>query len=98
MPALMRAVNSTDYLLHAVGRKNLLKILEVGTREGWIRPEVERLVLSVSEIISNAGVEVQESVINVNDLMRVVYFLNRLLDPEISDFLTINQSPVKRRR
>ncbi|HMK83013.1 MAG TPA: hypothetical protein VK503_04805 [Candidatus Bathyarchaeia archaeon] len=98
MPALMRAVNSTDYLLHAVGRKNLLKILEVGTREGWIRPEVERLVLSVSEIISNAGVEVQESAINVNDLMRVVYFLNRLLDPEISDFLTINQPAVKRRR
>jgi hypothetical protein len=98
MPALMRAVNSTDYLLHAVGRKNLLKILEVGTREGWIRPEVERLVLSVAEIISNAGVEVEERVINVNDLMRVVYFLNRLLDPEISDFLTMNQAPVKRRR
>jgi archaellum component FlaD/FlaE len=98
MPALMRAVNSTDYLLHAVGRKNLLKILEVGTRESWIRPEVERLVLSVAEIISNAGVEVEERLINVNDLMRVVYFLNRLLDPEISDFLTLNQGLVKRRR
>ena len=90
MPALIRAVNSTDYLLHAVGRKNLLKILEVGTREGWIRPEVERLVLSVAEVLSNAGVESDDRTINVNDLLRVVYFLNRLLDQEISDFLSMN--------
>lgn len=93
MPALIRAVNSTDYLLHAVGRKNLLKILEVGTREGWIRPEVERLVLSVAEILSTAGVEADDRIINVNDLLRVVYFLNRLLDPEISDFLSLNPTP-----
>lgn len=93
MPALIRAVNSTDYLLHAVGRKNLLKILEVGTREGWIRPEVERLVLSVAEVLSTAGVEADDRIINVNDLLRVVYFLNRLLDPEISDFLSMNQTP-----
>jgi archaellum component FlaD/FlaE len=94
MPALIRAVNSTDYLLHAVGRKNLLKILEVGTREGWIRPEVERLVLSVAEILSTAGLETDERVINVNDLLRVVYYLNRLLDPEISDFLSLNAAPL----
>lgn len=93
MPALIRAVNSTDYLLHAVGRKNLLKILEVGTREGWIRPEVERLVLSVAEVLSTAGVEADDRIINVNDLLRVVYFLNRLLDPEISDFLSLNPIP-----
>jgi len=93
MPALIRAVNSTDYLLHAVGRKNLLKILEVGTREGWIRPEIERLVLSVSEVLSTAGVESDDRTINVNDLLRVVYFLNRLLDQEISDFLSINPMP-----
>jgi len=93
MPALIRAVNSTDYLLHAVGRKNLLKILEVGTREGWIRPEVERVVLSVAEVLSTAGVESDDRIINVNDLLRVVYFLNRLLDPEISDFLSMNQMP-----
>ena len=93
MPALIRAVNSTDYLLHAVGRKNLLKILEVGTREGWIRPEIERLVLSVSEVLSTAGVESDDRTINVNDLLRVVYFLNRLLDQEISDFLSINPLP-----
>jgi len=93
MPALIRAVNSTDYLLHAVGRKNLLKILEVGTREGWIRPEVERVVLSVAEVLSTAGVESDDRIINVNDLLRVVYFLNRLLDPEISDFLSMNQIP-----
>ncbi len=93
MPALIRAVNSTDYLLRAVGRKNLLKILEVGTREGWIRPEVERMVLSVAEILSTSGVETDERVINVGDLLRVVYFLNRLLDPEISDFLTLNPPP-----
>jgi archaellum component FlaD/FlaE len=98
MPALLRAVNSTDYLLHAVGRKNVLKILEIGTREGWIRPEVERLVLSVTEIISTAGLEVEERAINVSDLLRVVYFLNRLLDPEISDFLILNQAPVKKHR
>ena len=91
MPALIRALNSTDYLLHAVGRKNLLKILEIGTREGWIRPEVERLVLSVAEVLSAAGSESDDRVINVNDLLRVVYFLNRLLDQEISDFLSINQ-------
>jgi hypothetical protein len=90
MPALIRAVNSTDYLLHAVGRKNLLKILEIGTREGWIRPEVERMVLSVTEILSTAGAECDDRVINVGDLLRVVYFLNRLLDPEISDLLTMN--------
>jgi hypothetical protein len=90
MPALIRAVNSTDYLLHAVGRKNLLKILEVGTREGWIRPEVERMVLSVTEILSASGAECDDRVINVGDLLRVVYFLNRLLDPEISDLLTMN--------
>lgn len=90
MPALIRAVNSTDYLLHAVGRKNLLRILEVGTREGWIRPEVERLVLSVAEVLSSSGVEVEERSISVSDLLRVVYFLNRLLDPEISDFLSMN--------
>jgi hypothetical protein len=96
MPALIRAVNSTDYLLHAVGRKNLLKILEVGTREGWIRPEVERMVLSVAEILSTSGVEADERVINVGDLLRVVYFLNRLLDPEISDLLTMNASPINR--
>jgi hypothetical protein len=90
MPALIRAVNSTDYLLHAVGRKNLLKILEVGTREGWIRPEVERMVLSVTEILSTSGAECDDRVINVGDLLRVVYFLNRLLDPEISDLLTMN--------
>jgi hypothetical protein len=96
MPALIRAVNSTDYLLHAVGRKNLLKILEVGTREGWIRPEVERMVLSVAEILSTSGVESDERVINVSDLLRVVYFLNRLLDPEISDLLTMNASPINR--
>jgi len=93
MPALIRAVNSTDYLLHAVGRKNLLKILEVGTREGWIRPEVERVVLSVAEVLSTAGVESDDRIIGVNDLLRVVYFLNRLLDPEISDFLSMNQVP-----
>jgi hypothetical protein len=93
MPALIRAVNSTDYLLHAVGRKNLLKILEVGTREGWIRPEVERIVLSVSEILATSGVESDERVIGVGDLLRVVYFLNRLLDQEISDFLTLNVPP-----
>jgi archaellum component FlaD/FlaE len=93
MPALIRAVNSTDYLLHAVGRKNLLKILEVGTREGWIRPEVERLVLSVAEVLSTAGVEADDRIINVNDLLRVVYYLNRLLDPEISEFLTMNSTP-----
>jgi archaellum component FlaD/FlaE len=93
MPALIRAVNSTDYLLHAVGRKNLLKILEVGTREGWIRPEVERLVLSVTEVLSTAGADVDDRTINVNDLLRVVYFLNRLLDPEISDFLSMNPTP-----
>jgi hypothetical protein len=93
MPALIRAVNSTDYLLHAVGRKNLLKILEVGTREGWIRPEVERLVLSVAEILSAAGAEADDRIVNVNDLLRVVYFLNRLLDPEISDFLSMNPTP-----
>jgi hypothetical protein len=92
MPALIRAVNSTDYLLHAVGRKNLLKILEVGTREGWIRPEVERIVLSVAEVLSTAGVETDDRIINVNDLLRVVYFLNRLLDPQISDFLSISPS------
>jgi hypothetical protein len=96
MPALIRAVNSTDYLLHAVGRKNLLKILEVGTREGWIRPEVERMVLSVAEILSTSGVEADERVINVGDLLRVVYFLNRLLDPEISDLLTMNAPPINR--
>jgi len=96
MPALIRAVNSTDYLLHAVGRKNLLKILEVGTREGWIRPEVERMVLSVTEILSTSGVETDERVINVGDLLRVVYFLNRLLDPEISDLLTMNAPPINR--
>jgi len=96
MPALIRAVNSTDYLLHAVGRKNLLKILEVGTREGWIRPEVERLVLSVAEVLSGAGVEADERIINVNDLLRVVYFLNRLLDQEISDFLAMSP-PLQRR-
>jgi hypothetical protein len=96
MPALIRAVNSTDYLLHAVGRKNLLKILEVGTREGWIRPEVERMVLSVAEILSTSGVETDERVINVGDLLRVVYFLNRLLDPEITDLLTMNAPPVNR--
>jgi hypothetical protein len=96
MPALIRAVNSTDYLLHAVGRKNLLKILEVGTREGWIRPEVERMVLSVAEILSTSGVENDERVINVGDLLRVVYFLNRLLDPEISDLLTMNAPPINR--
>jgi len=96
MPALIRAVNSTDYLLHAVGRKNLLKILEVGTREGWIRPEVERMVLSVAEILSTSGVETDERVINVGDLLRVVYFLNRLLDPEISDLLTMNAPPMNR--
>jgi archaellum component FlaD/FlaE len=90
MPALIRAVNSTDYLLHAVGRKNLLKILEVGTREGWIRPEVERMVLSVTEVLSTAGAECDDRVINVSDLLRVVYFLNRLLDPETSDLLTMN--------
>jgi hypothetical protein len=90
MPALIRAVNSTDYLLHAVGRKNLLKILEIGTREGWIRPEVERMVLSVTEILSTAGTDSDDRVINVGDLLRVVYFLNRLLDPEISDLLTMN--------
>jgi hypothetical protein len=90
MPALIRAVNSTDYLLHAVGRKNLLKILEIGTREGWIRPEVERMVLSVTEILSTAGADCDDRVINVGDLLRVVYFLNRLLDPEISDLLTMN--------
>lgn len=95
MPALIRAVNSTDYLLHAVGRKNLLKILEVGTREGWIRPEVERIVLSVSEILATSGVESDERVIGVGDLLRVVYFLNRLLDPEISDFLTLNAPPFR---
>jgi archaellum component FlaD/FlaE len=93
MPALIRAVNSTDYLLHAVGRKNLLKILEVGTREGWIRPEVERIVLSVAEVLSTAGVEADDRIINVNDLLRVVYFLNKLLDQEISDFLSMNQIP-----
>ena len=93
MPALIRAVNSTDYLLHAVGRKNLLKILEVGTREGWIRPEVERLVLSVAEVLSTAGVEADDRIVNVNDLLRVVYFLNKLLDPEISDFLSLNPTP-----
>jgi hypothetical protein len=96
MPALIRAVNSTDYLLHAVGRKNLLKILEVGTREGWVRPEVERIVLSVAEILATSGVEADERVINVGDLLRVVYFLNRLLDPEISDFLTMNAPPHNR--
>jgi archaellum component FlaD/FlaE len=96
MPALIRAVNSTDYLLHAVGRKNLLKILEVGTREGWIRPEVERLVLSVAEVLSTAGVESDDRVINVNDLLRVVYFLNRLLDQEISDFLSMNPPLLKK--
>jgi hypothetical protein len=96
MPALIRAVNSTDYLLHAVGRKNLLKILEVGTREGWIRPEVERMVLSVAEVLATSGVEADERVINVGDLLRVVYFLNRLLDPEISDFLTMNAPPINR--
>jgi archaellum component FlaD/FlaE len=96
MPALIRAVNSTDYLLHAVGRKNLLKILEVGTREGWIRPEVERIVLSVAEVLSTAGVEADDRIINVNDLLRVVYFLNKLLDPEISDFLSMNQIPRSR--
>jgi hypothetical protein len=96
MPALIRAVNSTDYLLHAVGRKNLLKILEVGTREGWIRPEVERMVLSVAEILSTSGVESDDRVINVADLLRVVYFLNRLLDPEISDLLTMNAPPINR--
>ena len=93
MPALIRAVNSTDYLLHAVGRRNLLKILEVGTREGWIRPEVERVVLSVAEILSTAGAEADDRVVNVNDLLRVVYFLNRLLDPEVSDFLALNSTP-----
>ena len=93
MPALIRAVNSTDYLLHAVGRSNLLKILEVGTREGWIRPEVERVVLSVAEILSTAGVESENRVVNVNDLLRVVYFLNRLLDPGVSDFLALNSTP-----
>jgi len=93
MPALIRAVNSTDYLLHAVGRKNLLKILEVGTREGWIRPEVERIVLSVAEILSTAGVEADDRIVNVNDLLRVVYFLNKLLDPEVSDFLSLNPTP-----
>ena len=92
MPALIRAVNSTDYLLHAVGRRNLLKILEVGTREGWIRPEVERVVLSVAEILSTAGAEADDRVVNVNDLLRVVYFLNRLLDPEVSDFLALNST------
>lgn len=97
MPALIRAVNSTDYLLHAVGRKNLLKILEVGTREGWVRPEVERIVLSVAEILSTAGVETNDRIINVNDLLRVVYFLNRLLDPQISDFLSISASPLPRK-
>ena len=96
MPALIRAVNSTDYLLHAVGRKNLLKILEVGTREAWIRPEVERMVLSVAEILSTSGVEADKRVINVSDLLRVVYFLNRLLDPEISDLLTMNAPPSNR--
>jgi archaellum component FlaD/FlaE len=96
MPALIRAVNSTDYLLHAVGRKNLLKILEVGTREGWIRPEVERLVLSVAEVLSSAGVEADDRIINVNDLLRVVYFLNRLLDQEISDFLSMNPPLLRR--
>jgi hypothetical protein len=96
MPALIRAVNSTDYLLHAVGRKNLLKILEVGTREGWIRPEVERMVLSVAEILSTSGAEADERVINVGDLLRVVYFLNRLLDPEITDLLTMNAPPYNR--
>jgi len=96
MPALIRAVNSTDYLLHAVGRKNLLKILEVGTREGWIRPEIERLVLSVAEVLSTAGVESDDRTINVNDLLRVVYFLNRLLDQEISDFLALNPPPLRR--
>ena len=96
MPALIRAVNSTDYLLHAVGRKNLLKILEVGTREGWIRPEVERMVLSVAEVLATSGVETDERVINVGDLLRVVYFLNRLLDPEISDLLTMNAPPINR--
>jgi archaellum component FlaD/FlaE len=90
MPALIRAVNSTDYLLHVVGRQNLLKILEVGTREGWIKPEVERLVLSVAEVLSSSGVATEERSINVSDLLRVVYFLNRLLDPEISDFLSMN--------
>jgi len=96
MPALIRAVNSTDYLLHAVGRKNLLKILEVGTREGWIRPEVERIVLSVAEVLSTAGVEADDRIINVNDLLRVVYFLNKLLDPEISEILSMNQIPRSR--
>jgi archaellum component FlaD/FlaE len=98
MPALIRAVNSTDYLLHAVGRKNLLKILEVGTREGWIRPEVERLVLSVAEVLSTAGAEADDRVINVNDLLRVVYFLNRLLDQELTDFLSMNAPPLSPRR
>jgi len=96
MPALIRAVNSTDYLLHAVGRKNLLKILEVGTREGWIRPEIERLVLSVAEVLSTAGAESDDRTINVNDLLRVVYFLNRLLDQEISDFLALSTPPLRR--
>jgi len=96
MPALIRAVNSTDYLLHAVGRKNLLKILEVGTREGWIRPEIERLVLSVAEVLTTAGVESDDRTINVNDLLRVVYFLNRLLDQELSDFLSMNQALPRR--
>ncbi len=95
MPALIRAVNSTDYLLHVVGRKNLLRILEVGTREGWIRPEVERLVLSVAEVLSSSGVEAEERSINVNDLLRVVYFLNRLLDSEISDFLSMSSTQEK---
>ena len=90
MPALIRAVNSTDYLLHVVGRKNLLRILEVGTREGWIKPEVERLVLSVAEVLPSSGVEAEERNINVSDLLRVVYFLNRLLDSEISDFLSMS--------
>jgi hypothetical protein len=98
MPALVRALNSTDYLLHAVGRKNLLRILEVGTREGWIRPEVERIVLSVAEILTVAGAEADDKTINVNDLLRVVYYLNRLLDPEISDFLSLNAVPPLRSR
>ncbi len=90
MPALIRAINSTDYLLHAVGRKNLMKILEVGTREGWFKPEVERLAMSAAEILASSGTETEERSINVSDLLRVVYFLNRLLDPEISEFLSLN--------
>lgn len=90
MPALIRAINSTDYLLNAVGRKNLLRVLEIGTREGWLRPEVERLVLSVAEILSSSGNQIEERNITVSDLLRVIYFLNRLLDPEISEFLSLS--------